>query len=97
MKYILISFSLLFVSAVYATESKDLAQLLKESRCVPTRNKKGVVSYKCDGTLGAELEAQRNTRYQKPLTSTTARMQTFARRKPASLSSPGSSPQTHEK
>ncbi len=64
MKYILLSFSLLFVFEVPAKETKDLAQLLKESRCVPTRSQKGVITYKCDGTLGTELRAQQK---QKPV------------------------------
>jgi hypothetical protein len=51
---------LLFSLAAEATESKDLARLLKESHCVETRSKSGVASYKCDGTLSTELHSQRS-------------------------------------
>ena len=53
------TFALMIPIALWANESKDLSQLLKESKCIPHRSKSGVVSYKCDGTLGAELRAQR--------------------------------------
>lgn len=80
MKKILLSLSLLFGFEVNAKETQDLAQLLKDSRCVPTRSKKGVITYKCDGTLGTELREQK-----KPVAKQTKQFN--RNRQPASISS----------
>ena len=89
MKYLLLSFLFLFGLTAYAKENKDVAQLLKESRCIPTRSKSGVVSYKCNGTLGAELQAQKKKPYpnqKSKMTTTMRQTQKFNRnRQPASI------------
>lgn len=88
MKSILTTFTIFFSLFTLATESKDLAQLLSESKCVPTRSRSGKVSYKCDGTLGAELEAQSAQSQQiqtKPRFQTKTTLQVYPKRQPSSV------------
>ncbi len=86
MRYLLASLSLFIIAPVQATESKDLAQLLKESQCVATRSKKGVISYKCDGTLAAELNAERNPNSSESELRTTQTLQANRKKQPISFS-----------
>lgn len=88
MKLILTNFIIFFSIISFANESKDLAQLLSESKCVPTRSRSGKVSYKCDGTLGAELEEQSARAQQpqtKPLMQTKTTLQVYPKRQSSSI------------